>query len=122
MRPKVLLIEDDGSVAASLKKGLEAEGYDTATAARGDEGVVQATQGNFDVVITDLKLPGLSGLDVVGQLCKLKPMLPVILITAFGTIQSSAEANRLGVFACLQKPFEMTELLGLVSEAVGGQA
>ncbi len=61
MKPKILLIEDDSSTAASLQKVLCAEGYDVAVCARGDEGLEQA-QGQFhDVVVTDLRLPGLGG-------------------------------------------------------------
>lgn len=120
MKPKasVLVIEDDPGVAGSLKKELDAEGYAAAVALRGDDGLAAAKQEPFDVVITDLKMPGLSGLDLVGQLHAAKPKLPIILMTAYGTTEAAIEATRLGAYEYLLKPFEMTELLALVAKAV----
>ena len=119
MKPKarVLVIEDDPGVAGSLKKELDAEGYDAAIALRGDDGLAAAKLEPFDVVITDLKMPGLSGLDLVGQLHAAKPKLPIILMTAYGTTEAAIEATRLGAYEYVLKPFEMTELLALVAKA-----
>jgi DNA-binding NtrC family response regulator len=117
-KPRVLVIEDDPSVAGSLKKELEAEGYDVAVALRGDDGLTAAKQSPFDVVITDLKMPGLSGLDLLDQLHAAKPRLPIILMTAYGTTETAIDATRLGAFEYVLKPFEMTELLALVAKAV----
>jgi len=113
-----LVIEDDPSVAGSLKKELDAEGYDAAVALRGDDGLAAAKQEPFDVVITDLKMPGLSGLELVGQLHAAKPRLPIILMTAYGTTEAAIEATRLGACEYVLKPFEMTELLAMVAKAV----
>ena len=116
-KPRVLVIEDDPGVAGSLQKELKAEGYDAVVASRGDDGLTAATREAFDVVITDLKMPGLSGLDLVGQLHSAKPRLPIILMTAFGTTETAIEAIRLGAYEYVLKPFEMTELLDLVAKA-----
>jgi len=75
-QPKILLIEDDASIVSGLKKELQVEGYEVAVAERGDHGLAQAKEQAFDVVITDLKMPGLSGLDLVEQLHAAKPRLP----------------------------------------------
>ena len=117
LRTRVLIIEDDAGVAGSLKKELEAEGYEAALAFRGDDGLKAATQVAYDVVISDLKMPGLSGLDLVSQLHAARPKLPIILMTAFGTTETAIEATRLGAFEYVLKPFEMTELLALVAKA-----
>jgi DNA-binding NtrC family response regulator len=117
-KPRVLVIEDDPGVAGSLKKELEAEGYDASVALRGDDGLTAAKQALFDVVITDLKMPGLSGLDLVDQLHAAKPKLPIILMTAYGTTETAIDATRLGAYEYVLKPFEMTELLDLVAKAV----
>ncbi|HVV72847.1 MAG TPA: response regulator, partial [Verrucomicrobiae bacterium] len=85
MQPRILLIEDDPSTASALEKVLQAEGYRVALNERGDQGLTQAQEPGFDLVITDLKLPGLSGLELVRQLHTLRPRLPVILMTAHGT-------------------------------------
>ena len=118
-RPKILLIEDDLGIAAALKKDLQTEGYDVAVAARGDEGNARAQSELWDVVITDLKLPGLSGLDLVAQLHTAKPKLPIIMITAFGTTETAIEATKLGAYDYLLKPFDMGEMLDAVAKAVG---
>jgi nitrogen regulation protein NR(I) len=118
-RPRILLIEDDTAIAAALKKDLQTEGYEVAVAARGDEGNSLAQKEPWDVVITDLKMPGLSGLDVVGQLHAAKPKLPIIMMTAFGTTETAIEATKLGAYDYLLKPFDMAEMLDLVAKAVG---
>src|SRR6058998_3361158 len=116
-RPKILLIEDDAGIVGGLKKELQAEGYEVAVATRGDNGLAQAKEQPFDVVITDLKLPGLSGLKLVEQLHASKPKLPIILMTAFGTTETAIEATKLGAYEYLLKPFDMAELLDLVAKA-----
>ncbi|PYI74594.1 MAG: hypothetical protein DMF01_09940 [Verrucomicrobia bacterium] len=117
-RPKILLIEDDASIVGGLKKELQAEGYEVAVATRGDNGLAQAKEQPFDVVITDLKMPGLSGLELVEQLHATKPKLPIILVTAFGTTETAIEATKLGAYDYLLKPFDMAELLDLVAKSV----
>src|SRR3989449_4521455 len=117
-RPKILLIEDDASIVGGLKKELQVEGYEVAVATRGDNGLEQAEKQPFDVVITDLKMPGLSGLELVEQLHATKPKLPIILVTAFGTTETAIEASKRGAYDYLLKPFDMPELLDLVARSV----
>ena len=117
-RPKILLIEDDAGIAAALKKDLQTEGYEVAVAVRGDEGNARAQNEPWDVVITDLKMPGLSGLDLVAQLHVAKPKLPIIMMTAFGTTETAIEATKLGAYDYLLKPFDMAEMLDAVAKAV----
>jgi len=116
--PKILLIEDDTGVAAGLKKELQAEGYLVATATRGDEGLTRAQEQSYDVVLTDLKMPGLSGLELIEQLHAIKPKLPIIMMTAFGTTETAIEATKLGAYDYLLKPFDMGELHDLLAKAV----
>ena len=118
MNAKILLIEDDASTAASLKKVLCAEGYEVETASRGDTGLELARQNEYNVVISDLRLPGLGGLDLVAQLHAAKPKQPIILMTAHGTTETAIEATKLGACDYLLKPFEADELLDLVASAV----
>jgi nitrogen regulation protein NR(I) len=115
---KILLIEDDLSITAALQQVLAQDGHVISTEERGDTGLARAQQGPFDVVITDLRLPGLSGLDLVRELHLAKPRLPIILITAHGTTETAIEATKFGAYDYLLKPFEMTELLDLVGKAV----
>src|SRR5437867_1414846 len=116
--PKILLIEDDPAIVSSLQEILAADGYAVSVTTRGDEGLTLAQQNSFDVVVTDLKLPGLSGLELIRQLHTSKPRLPLILMTAHGTTATAIEATKFGAYDYLLKPFEMAELLELVDTAV----
>ena len=118
MQPRILLIEDDLSTASALKKVLQAEGYGVDLAERGDDGLTQATTRSFDLVLTDLRLPGLSGLELAARLHAAKPKLPIIMMTAHGTTDTAIEATKLGVYEYLVKPFEADELLDQVASAV----
>jgi nitrogen regulation protein NR(I) len=118
MKSKILLIEDDPSTSSALQKVLREEGCHVDVAARGDEGLDRAKEQTYEVVITDLKLPGVSGLDLVAQLHTAKPKLPIILMTAHGTTETAIEATKLGAYEYLVKPFEADELLDLVAAAV----
>jgi nitrogen regulation protein NR(I) len=117
-KPKILLVEDDPGIIGGLKKELQVEGYEVVVAERGDTGLAQAKEQLFDVVITDLKMPGLSGLELVEQLHAAKPKLPIIVVTAFGTTETAIEATKLGAYDYLLKPFAMDELLDLVAKSV----
>ncbi len=118
---KILLIEDDQRAAGALRQVLVEEGYEVAYAARGDAGLESARTERPDVVVTDLRLPGLDGLQLVRQLRLLDPRLPVILMTAHGTTETAIEATKLGAYDYLSKPFEMEELLELVGRAAAGR-
>ena len=116
--PKVLVIEDDRNIATGLQKAMCANGYEVALQARGDDGLAQALAETYDVVITDLKLPGLDGLELVRQLHQAKSKLPIILITAHGTTETAIEATKWGAFDYVPKPFEVEELLDLTAKAI----
>ena len=116
--PSVLIIEDDRNIATGLQKAMRANGYEVAVQTRGDDGLAQALAEPYDVVITDLRLPGMGGLDVVRQLHQAKPKLPIILITAHGTTETAIEATKWGAFDYIPKPFEVEELLDLAARAL----
>jgi DNA-binding NtrC family response regulator len=118
MKPRILLIEDDASTAASLQKVLQDEGYLVELVGRGDTGLARAREQDYSVVITDLRLPGLSGLELVAQLHAAKPKQAILLMTAHGTTETAIEATKLGAYDYLLKPFEADELLDLLGAAV----
>jgi nitrogen regulation protein NR(I) len=115
--PKILLIEDDSAIADGLQRVLGRNGYEVTVLLRGDEGLKQAGRDHFDVVLTDFKLPGLSGLELVAQLHAVKPLLPVIVMTAHGSTETAIEATKLGAYDYILKPFDVEELLDLVNQA-----
>src|SRR5271169_297286 len=114
----ILLIEDDTSLAANLCEVLKEDGFRVTVCNRGDAGLRRASSDEYDVVLTDLRLPGLDGLELVRRLHETQPRLPVVLMTAHCTIETAIEATKLGAYDYLQKPFEMRELISLLHRAV----
>jgi nitrogen regulation protein NR(I) len=119
--PKVLLIEDDPGIVMTLRRVLGDEGHEVVVETRGDSGLARARAEALDVVITDMKLPGLNGLDLVRELHASQPRLPIVLMTAHGTTQTAIEATKFGAYDYLVKPFEMPELIELVARAVSSR-
>jgi len=118
MPARILLIEDDLRLAEILRKLLNREGYEVDLSTRGDEGLARSRQQPYDVVLTDLKLPGLDGLSLISQMHAAKPRLPIIMMTAHGTTETAIEATKLGAYEYLLKPCEPEELLDLIAAAV----
>jgi nitrogen regulation protein NR(I) len=114
---KILLIEDDLGIRDTLCRVFGEEGHEVTVLGRGDEGLACARQKRFNLVITDLRLPGLDGLELVRQLHTAEPRLPIILITAYGTTETAIQATKLGAYDYLIKPFDVEELLKLVRKA-----
>ncbi|MGH7997301.1 MAG: sigma-54-dependent transcriptional regulator, partial [Opitutaceae bacterium] len=114
---KVLLIEDDPGIADTVRRVLADEGHEVAVRRRGDEGLAYAVEEPVNVVVTDLRIPGVNGLELIRRLRTAQPRLPVILITAFGTTDTAIEATKFGAFDYLVKPFAMPQLIELVRKA-----
>lgn len=117
-KARILLIEDDPSTGAAVEKVLAAEGFNVELVRRAEEGLARTRASRFDLVITDFKLPGISGLQLIEQLHAAQPKLPIIMMTAHGSTETAIEATKLGACEYLTKPFEADELLDLVTEAV----
>jgi DNA-binding NtrC family response regulator len=115
---KILLIEDDPGIADTLRRVLSEEGHEVAVERRGDDGLARAGREAFNAVITDLRLPGLSGLELVSQLHAVQPRLPIILTTAYGTTETAIEATQNGAYDYLLKPFDLPRLIELVGRAI----
>ena len=118
MKTRVLLIEDDPGITFTLQRLLASEGHEVLVEKRGDSGLQRAAADRLDVVLCDLKLPGVSGLDLVRELHTAQPRLPIILMTAHGTTDTAIEATKLGAFEYLLKPFNMPDLLEAVNKAL----
>lgn len=118
--PKVLVVEDRPSLRKMLRHALAGEGY--AVTAVGDvEAATQAlAEETFELVLTDLKLPVGSGMDVVEASRRARPATPVVVLTAFGTVRTAVEAMKLGASDFLEKPVEVADLLQLVGTMVAG--
>ena len=117
---RILLVEDRASLRRMLERALAGEGYEVVTAADGEEAMAQVRQGAFDLALTDLKLPGASGLEVLAACRAAHPEMPVVVLTAYGTVRSAVEAMRLGAMDFLEKPVEIDDLFALVRSTVAG--
>ncbi len=118
MRPRILVVDDEPSIRTVLKAHLSREGHDVSTASDGAEAVSALTGAPFDLVISDLKMPGMSGLELLAWCTREQPGLPVVLITAHGTVDTAVEALKLGAQDFITKPFDLEELRLAVEKAL----
>lgn len=108
---KILIVEDDQRVAELIKRGLEEQSFETVLAYDGLSGKKLFSQDHFDLIITDIILPKIDGLDLCKQIRLINPDLPIIMLTALGTTDDKIEGFDAGADDYLVKPFEMRELL-----------
>jgi len=118
LSPQVLLVDDDESLLRLMTIRLQGEGYRVQGAEGGKEALRLMNTQNFDVVLSDLRMPGLDGLSLFEEIMALRKDIPVILMTAHGTIQDAVEATQRGVFGFLTKPIDHDELRKLLKKAV----
>jgi nitrogen regulation protein NR(I) len=115
---KVLVIDDDETVRDVLRSLFEQKGYETLLAENGEAGIDQLRSEKFDIILTDLIMPGISGMDVLREVIASKVAIPVIVMTAFGTVQTAVEAMRSGAFDYITKPFNLDELMVVLEKAL----
>jgi len=114
----ILVVEDKESMRRMLFETLRNEGYEVEACSRGEEGVRLLKSKAFDLLLTDLKLPGMDGVSVLREGRKADPMLPAIVMTAYGSIESAVAAMKEGAFDYIQKPFDTDHLLLLIERAM----
>src|SRR5450432_3156481 len=115
----VLIIDDEAEIRESLQTLLEMEGYQVETAASAQQGLICIGEHAFDLVLLDLALPDRNGLDLLSELRDHDPQLPVIMITAYGTVENAVRAIQSGAVNFIQKPWDNEKLLADVRAAVG---
>ncbi len=118
---KILVIEDKDSMAQMLKDALELEGYEVIVAKDGSEGIKRIKESKVDVVITDLKLPKKDGLEVLKASKEDNPLIPVIIMTAYGSIDTAVNAMKLGAYDFITKPLDLDHLLLLIKRSLSNQ-
>ncbi|MCK9275562.1 MAG: sigma-54 dependent transcriptional regulator [Syntrophales bacterium] len=107
---KILIVDDEPSMRAALSESLSLCGYEVETAGDGQDALEKFRSRSYEVVITDMRMPGLNGLEVLRGIKKLSPATPVIVITAYGTVNTAVEAMRAGAFDFIMKPFSLEHL------------
>lgn len=114
----ILIVDDDPQLRQSFEKLLSAEGHKVRTAPSGEVGLSLVRQDTPDLVIMDVRLPGMSGLETFLAMRRIEPKLPVIIMTAFGTTETAIEATKLGAFEYVLKPFEVPDMLATIEKAL----
>src|SRR5665213_1528958 len=118
MQASILVIDDEASIRESLEVLLSLEGYTISMAVDGEEGLRMLESNSYDLVLLDLAMPGQSGLEILPQIKERQPDLPVIMITAYGTVDNVIEAVRAGAENFVQKPWDNEKLLADIRSAV----
>jgi DNA-binding NtrC family response regulator len=121
-RATILVVEDDAAMRAFLREVLEEEGHSVEVAAGGRAGIDRVRQGGIDLVISDVKMPDLDGLDMLREIKAITPSPHVITITAFGSIDTAIRAVKLGAFDYITKPFDVDQLNLSVQKALAERA
>jgi DNA-binding NtrC family response regulator len=117
-RKSILVVDDEKSQREILEMILSGEGYDVTTASSGEAAMKFVESRRFDLVLTDLKMTGMDGLELLKELTNYDKSIIVILLTAHGSVDSAVDALRLGAFDYLQKPYDSAKLLETVSRAL----
>ncbi len=115
MKPPVLLVDDDAPFRERLARALKSRGVETLAVASGEEAIESARTGAFSGAVIDLKMPGMSGLELVRELRVLDPDLTLVVLTGFGSIATALEAVRIGARDYLTKPVDPDQLLAALS-------
>jgi len=118
-RPRVLVVDDEASIRDLLAKTLSLAEYDVDVAPDGRSALERMRMYSYDLLIADLKMPGMDGLTVIREAKRYKNDLPVIIITGFSTESSAIEAVNLGVAGYLTKPFRVPQVLAAAAKALG---
>lgn len=113
---KVLVIDDEAIVRTSSKRTLVPEGYEVKLADSGKAGIESLEEESFDLVLLDLKMPDMGGIEVLTVIMDKWPDTKVIIVTGFSTVETAVEALRLGAFNHIEKPFTPDSLLAAVNE------
>jgi DNA-binding NtrC family response regulator len=115
---KILVVDDDEQLREDVAEMLQREGYEVAHVGSGEEALKKLKAEDFDVILTDLMMPGIDGMEVLRQSKKLKPAVRVIMITGFGTIENAVEAMKEGASDYVSKPFKIGEVQATVKRAL----
>lgn len=116
-KTSILILDDETIVLKRLKPALEKAGYEVAAFSRSSDASVSVMERNYDIVITDLKMEGLDGMQFLTQVKKRSPKTEVVVITGFATMDTAKESFQKGVFDFLAKPFKLGEILETLKKA-----
>src|SRR5213592_1381950 len=117
--PRILIVDDDPAQRSLLDSFLKSQGFDTVPVASGEKALEVLRHGGISMMVSDVRMPGMSGLETLRQARKEQSVLPVLLVTAYADIKEAVGAMRDGAVNYLAKPIDLDELLATVQQATG---
>ncbi len=114
----ILIVDDEKNILLTLSQSLEVLQLETDTAANGEEALAKLKEKNFSLILLDLRMPGIDGMEVLRQVRQIRPDILIIMISAYGTVELAVEAMKLGAVDFIQKPFSPEEVRALVSQVL----
>ena len=117
MKIRVLLVDDEEQFVQTLAERLEMRDYDVTTSFSGEDALEKVKGYNFDVIILDVLMPGVDGVETLGEIKKIKPLTEVIMLTGHATVETAIEGMKLGAYDYLIKPCETEELVTKINKA-----
>jgi len=118
MKGRILMVDDEPAMCDLVEAGMGPHGYEVHSELSGAAALKALSQTDFDVVLTDLNMRGMGGLELCTQICELRPGLPVVVITGFGSMEAAIEAIRAGAYDFVNKPVELDALALLIARAI----
>jgi len=122
LHARILVVDDDAAMVSTIADGLEDRGYEVATATTAEDAEAKLRDRSIDLIVTDLRMPGMDGIELLDRSRRVAPERPVIVITAFGAVDSAVESLRKGAYHYLLKPFKVAELDIFVRRALDERA
>jgi DNA-binding response OmpR family regulator len=114
----ILIVDDEKNIRLTLSQSLETLGAEIDTAVNGEEALTKLKGSEFGLILLDIRMPGMDGMEVLRKVRDIRPDIRIIMITAYGTVESAVEAMKLGAVDFLQKPFDPEEIRELVSRVM----
>jgi DNA-binding NtrC family response regulator len=115
---KILVVDDEQGILDLFKKVLDKEGYAVITALNGQEALKAVKEENPDLIILDIKMPGMDGIETLGGIKKIDKKAMVLMLTAYGTLDSAKEALKLGAHDYITKPFKLDYIKEVIKESI----
>jgi DNA-binding NtrC family response regulator len=115
---RILIVDDEKNLRLTMTMCLEPLGYEIGTADDGEDALRQLDNQEFDLILLDIRLPGMDGLDVLRRVVKQHPDIPIVMVSAHGTVESAVEAMKLGAVDFIEKPFTPHELRTVVKQVL----
>lgn len=121
MTKRILIIDDEKNIRNTLSHSLKNDQYEVDTAVNGEDGIKKFKKDNYDLVLIDMKMPGIDGIETLSKLKEINQQVEVIMITAYGTIETAVESMKLGACEYLRKPFSPKEIREIVIQVLERQ-